>query len=136
MYFLHCRPRRASASQRTQQARVISLLSTLTRCCQLSSTTTKLRVVFDASAKTTSGFTLNDILLPGPGLYPLLTDVVLAFRTHVIGMSADISKMFREVELYQDDRDLHHFLQAAPRGGGRHGQDKSNVWNDLLTISG
>ena len=33
-------------------------------------------------------------------------------------MSADISKMFREVELHKDDRDLHHFLQAYPRGEG------------------
>ncbi len=70
---------------------------------KLTSTTTKLRVVFDTSAKTTSGICLNDILLPGPNLYPLLTDVVSAFRTHVVGMSANISKMFREVELHRDD---------------------------------
>ena len=85
---------------------------------KLSSTTTKLRVVFNASAKTTTGVSLNNTLLPGPSLYPLLADVVLAFRSHVIGMSADISKMFREVELHEDDRDLHHFLQACPRGEG------------------
>ena len=38
-----------------------------------SSTSTKLRVVFDASARTTSGVALNDILLSGPNL-------VLSFR--------------------------------------------------------
>ena len=85
---------------------------------KLSSTTTKLRVVFDASAKTTTGISLNDTLLPGPSLYPLLTDIILAFRPHVIGMIADVSKMFREVELHRDDRDLHRFLQATPRGEG------------------
>ena len=85
---------------------------------KLSSTTTKLRVVFDASAKTTTGVSLNDTLLPGPSVYPLLTDVVLAFRSHVIWMSADISKMLREVELHKDDRDLHRFLQAYSRGEG------------------
>ena len=97
---------------------------------KLTSTTTKLSVVFDALAKTTSGICLNDILLPGPNRYPLLTDVILAFRTHVDGMSADISTMFREVELHRDDRDLHHFVQAAAggRGGGggrchRHAYD-------------
>ncbi len=74
--------------------------------------------VVDASAKTTSGISLNDILLPGINLYPLITDVVLFFRTHVIGMSADISKMFREVGLHPDDRDLHRFLQPGLRGEG------------------
>ena len=60
------------------------------------SITTKLRIVFDASAtcKSTSGFSLNDCLLSGPSLYPLLTLVLLRFRVHLTGMSADISKMF------------------------------------------
>ena len=66
----------------------------------------------------TSGISLNDILLPGINLYPLITDVVLFFRTHVIGMSADISKMFREVGLHPDDRDLHRFLQPGLREKG------------------
>ena len=64
-----------------------------------SSTTTKVRIVFDASAKSPSGFSLNDCLLPGPSLYPLLTTVLLRFRMHLIRMSADISKMFQEVQL-------------------------------------
>ena len=80
--------------------------------------TTKLRVVFDASAKTTSGFSLNDILLPGPNFYRLFTDVIISFRTYAIGMSADIYKMFREVELHEDNQNLYHFLQAAPGRAG------------------
>ncbi len=39
-----------------------------------SSSTTKVQAVFDASAKTTSGFSLNDTLEAGPNLYPLLPD--------------------------------------------------------------
>ena len=33
-------------------------------------------------------------------------------------MSADISKMLREVELHKYDRDLHRFLQSSTRGEG------------------
>ena len=75
-----------------------------------SSTTTKLRIVFDGSATTTSGASLNDTLLPGPSLYPLLTSILNQFHCPQIGMSADISKMFREVSLAPQDRDLHRFL--------------------------
>ena len=46
------------------------------------SSTSKLRVVFDTSAQTTSGVALNNILLAGPNLYPLLTNFVLSFRMH------------------------------------------------------
>ncbi len=81
-----------------------------------SSTTTKLRVVFDASAKTTTGWSLNDILLPGPCLYPKITDILIKFRLHRVAVSADISKMFREVELSELDRDLHRFLWRPESG--------------------
>ena len=54
------------------------------------STTMKLRVVFDASARTSSGVSLNDQLLPGPNLYHSMTSSVTKFRGHSIGMTADI----------------------------------------------
>ena len=57
------------------------------------STTTKLRVVFDASAQSTNGNCLNDLLIPGPTLYPPLFDILLKFRLHKIGMSADSRKL-------------------------------------------
>ena len=81
-----------------------------------SSTTTKLRVVFDASAKINTGFALNDLLLPGPSLYPSLPTVLNKFRRHRIGMSADISKMFREVVLNREERDLHCFFMRSESG--------------------
>ena len=85
---------------------------------KLSSTTTKIRVMIDASSKSTSAISLNDILLPDQNLYPLLTNVTLAFRSQVVGISADISKIFREVELHKDDRDLYWFLQLSTRREG------------------
>ncbi len=59
-----------------------------------SSATTKVRAVFDASARSTTGTSLNDLLLPGPNLYPSLPDVLIRFRRHAVGFSVGISKMF------------------------------------------
>ena len=74
----------------------------------------KLRVVFDASAKTTTGHSLNDQLLPTPSLYPLLSSVLTKFCSHPVALSSDISKMFREVLLDLVERDYHRFLCRAP----------------------
>lgn len=41
-----------------------------------SSQTTRLRVFFDASAKSSTGASLNDTLLKGPSLYPHLTSIL------------------------------------------------------------
>ncbi len=81
-----------------------------------SSTTTKVRPVFDASAPSSSGTSLNDTLHQGPNLYPLLSDILLRFRTHTIGFSADISKMFREVKLHPEEKDFHRVLWRNDQG--------------------
>ena len=78
-----------------------------------SSTSTKLRVVFDRSAASTSGTSLNKSLLVGPTLHPTLGTILIKFRTYPIAMTADISKMYREVELSTSDKDLHRFLWRA-----------------------
>ncbi len=71
---------------------------------------TKIRAVFDASAKSTTGVSLNDTLLVGPTVHPPLIDVLLQFRLHKIAITADVSKMYRAIELAQPDRDLHRFV--------------------------
>ncbi len=80
------------------------------------STTTKVRPVFDASARSSTGASLNDTLHIGLNLYPLLSDLLLRFRQYKIGFSSDISKMFREVELHESERDLHRFLLRNDSG--------------------
>jgi hypothetical protein len=74
------------------------------------STTTRVRAVFDASAKSTTGVSLNDTLLIGPTVHPPLIDVLLRFRSYPVTLTADISKMYRAVELTRSDRDLHRFV--------------------------
>ena len=78
-----------------------------------SSTTTKLRVVFDGSAITSSGTSLNQSLLVGPTLQPTLNNILLKFRCYPIALNADISKMYREVLLHPSDKDLHRFVWGA-----------------------
>ena len=75
-----------------------------------SSSTTKLRVVFDASAKTSTGTSLDDLLSIGPTLHPTLDKILIKFRTYRVAVSGDISKMYREVLLSPPDRQLHRFL--------------------------
>ena len=74
------------------------------------SSTTKLRVVFDASAKTSSGLSLNDCLLVGPKIQEDLFNILTRFRFFKVAMSADVAKMYRQVELCMRDRDLHRLL--------------------------
>lgn len=81
-----------------------------------SSTSTKLRPVCDASAKTSTGISLNDQLLIGPSLYPRVWSLVNRFRTHTVALTADISKMYRQVGLQLAERDFHRFLHRDSQG--------------------
>lgn len=51
-----------------------------------SSTTTKIRAVFDALMKSASGMSLNDIFMVGPTIHPQLVNVLIRFRTHRIAL--------------------------------------------------
>ena len=73
--------------------------------------TTKLRIVFDASAKfNKSSFSLNDCLEKGPNGIPHLFDILLKFRSKPIALVADIEKAFHQIAIEQKDRDALSFL--------------------------
>ena len=78
-----------------------------------SSSSTKVRAVFDASAPSASGVSLNDLLAVGPTLQPTLEQTLLRFRKYGIAISGDITKMYREILLSPEDRPLHRFLWRA-----------------------
>lgn len=62
-----------------------------------SSSSTKLRVLFDASAKLPSHISLNDVLQVGAVIQSDLESIILRFRKHTFVFTADIAKMFRQV---------------------------------------
>lgn len=74
------------------------------------SLTTKLRVVFDGSAKSSSGLSLNDVQYIGPTIQNDLFCILLRFRKHQFIISADIAKMYRQVLIKQDQRRFHLIL--------------------------
>ena len=75
-------------------------------CVFKDSTTTKLRVVFDASSKSPNGNSLNDCLLLRPRLQDDVFDILIRFRLHQNALSADVAKMYRQVGLDKSDREF------------------------------
>ena len=73
--------------------------------------TTKLRVVYDASAKS-DGVALNDCLYAGPPLAENIFDVLLRFRVNQVALTGDIEKAFLMVGIAEEDRDVLRFLRV------------------------
>ncbi|XP_029171118.1 uncharacterized protein LOC114940560 [Nylanderia fulva] len=75
-----------------------------------SSTTSKIRVVFNGSARTGGGSSLNNWLLTGRNLLPSLADTLTRWRRHRYVFVADIKMMYRQIQLHRNDRDLQRIL--------------------------
>ena len=71
------------------------------------STTAKIRAVFDESMKSESGVSLNDMLMVGPTVHSPLANVLLHFQMHRIALVPNVSKMYQAIELTPDDHNLH-----------------------------
>ena len=72
-------------------------------------TTSKIRVVYDASAKT-DGPSLNECLHVGPALHRKIFDILVRFRTYPIALVADIEKAFLMIKVAKQDQDVLRFL--------------------------
>lgn len=75
-----------------------------------SSTTTKLRVVFDASRKSSTGVSLNEKLLVGPRIQDELYSILIRWRKHEFCFIADAEKMFRQIKLNANHRDFQRIV--------------------------
>ncbi|XP_055623489.1 uncharacterized protein LOC129766915 [Toxorhynchites rutilus septentrionalis] len=74
------------------------------------SSTTKLRVVFDASCKTPNGPSLNDALMVGPIVQEELRSIIMRSRTHQVMLIADIKQMYRQVLVDNQDTPLQRIV--------------------------
>ncbi|XP_065072517.1 uncharacterized protein LOC135696908 [Ochlerotatus camptorhynchus] len=80
------------------------------------SSTTKVRVVFDASASTTSGVSLNDTVCVGPTVQSDLQTIILRFCVHPVVLTADVPKMYRQVWLSKNDRKFQKIVWVDKNG--------------------
>ncbi|XP_071573942.1 uncharacterized protein [Temnothorax nylanderi] len=67
------------------------------------SATTKLRVVFNGSSASTSGRSLNDLMPTGAKLHLDITDVLLWIRQFRHLVTTDITKLYRQINVHEDD---------------------------------
>jgi hypothetical protein len=73
-------------------------------------TSTKLRVVYDASARAIPDSpSLNDCLHPGPSLQNHLWEVLVRQRTHAVALAGDIKQAFLQIRIKETERDALRF---------------------------
>ena len=77
------------------------------------SLTTKLRVVFNGSNPSSTGHSLNSIQMIGPTIQQDLFSILIRFRKHAYAISADIEKMYRQVQIEPNQRPLQRILWRA-----------------------
>lgn len=70
----------------------------------------KLCVVFDASARTSSGYSLNDLLYLGPNLQYDITNLLLLCHLNRFMFTADVCKMYRQININEEHRGYQHIL--------------------------
>ncbi|XP_037930715.1 uncharacterized protein LOC119667394 [Teleopsis dalmanni] len=98
--------------------------------------TTKVRVVFDASAKTTNGKSLNEILHTGSKLQLDIFQLLIKWRLCKYVMTADIEKMHRLVLVTEEDQPYQTILwREDPKQTHRRiCTENSNIRKFLCTI--
>ncbi|GFU62302.1 uncharacterized protein TNCV_4402261 [Trichonephila clavipes] len=73
-------------------------------------TTSKLRIVFDASSHAKGQLSLNDCLHIGTNLNPDIFLLLVKFRENRVAFTAVIKQAFLQIQLDEEDRDVTRFL--------------------------
>ena len=87
-----------------------------------STESTKLRVIYDASVKSGSGFSLNDCLENGLPLQNKLWDILIRTRLRPVVLCGDMEKAFLQIRIRENERDCLRF----------HWSEKANY--DIIKI--
>ncbi|GFT91480.1 integrase catalytic domain-containing protein [Trichonephila clavipes] len=101
-------------------------------------TTSKLRIVFDASSHAKGQLSLNDCLHIGPNLNPDIF-LLVKFRENRVAFPADIKQAFLQIQLDEEDRDVTRFLWNENPDGpeelihSKLPDDSRVVRNDLVS---
>ncbi|XP_062541495.1 uncharacterized protein LOC134209533 [Armigeres subalbatus] len=74
------------------------------------STTTRVRVVFDASCPTPNGPSLNDALMVGPIVQENLRSIIMRSRIRPVLLNADIKQMYRQILTDHQSNNLQHIV--------------------------
>ena len=69
----------------------------------------KTRICHDGRADT-GGICLNELLLGGPNIMNVLTEVLMKFRIHKIGLMTDIKAFFHNVRVHPEDADTFRYM--------------------------
>ncbi|GFT33541.1 integrase catalytic domain-containing protein [Trichonephila clavipes] len=89
--------------------------------------TTKLRSVFNGSSPTTTGISLNDILLKGEVKEDVF-ETISRFRRHKFAFTSDIEKIYRQILINPDQQDLQRIIW-------KHGLDAEILAYRLKTVT-
>lgn len=92
--------------------------------------TTKVRPVLDASAKSSSGFSLNDVLHTGPNLQGDLFTILLNMRLFPIAISADVRQMYLRIGVREQDRCFQRVLYRINPGDENFSEHSDNFSAD------
>jgi len=79
--------------------------------------TTKIRIVFDAAAKS-KNICLNDLIEPGPKLQNDLLEILLGFQKFPIALVSDIQEMYIQIAVSEMDQEylcFHHKMNGETR---------------------
>ena len=79
--------------------------------------TSKVRIVFDGSAKAANGVSLNDCLLKGPQGEQDILRIINNFRWEKVAFSGDVRRMFLCIGVREEDRDCLRFLWRPDENG-------------------